>query len=113
MARNLAEEIVLSQRLATLIPPLSIFRCVGYDANRLFFSIQVPTDMRISPTLVDGIETTDWQIQNMDQTVETGFSISSGATLNNFLITATKNSHGLTDGSLRFNTGINYFDARF
>lgn len=107
-----SEELGVCQRYRRNIETLTYLSSVAYGANEIYFWLPLAPSLRVSPTLVLGVETTDWQIITPDFSAQTGFSLSIESTsTKGILIKATKASHGLTSATLKIVTDINVLDA--
>lgn len=109
-------ELLKCQRYFYQINNLKLIRASGIMNNILYFYIKVPVKMRVKPTLLFGTEGVDWDIPYLGITVPSplkGFvlSVSGGYDKDGVLLIATKNSHGMSDGSFRTLTNNNFFSS--
>lgn len=78
-----------------------IARMVFYQSNYIIFHIPTTVTMRADPTFL-GTANTDTIVLTTAASAQTGFSFVATAVPSGVYITATKNSHGLTDAVLLF-----------
>lgn len=110
--KSFADELRLCQRYCYQLDSLLHLVSVAYTANILYFWLPTQVTLRITPSLVLGAESTDWQIITPSIIAQTGFSLSIVSTsVIGVLIAATKISHGLSNASLKILTGNNRLDA--
>jgi hypothetical protein len=111
--KNYGEELALCQRYC--IPLASkVLNFYAYSTNNIWFETDLPSKMRVNPTLIGNIETTNFTIQNYNTNKVNGFSVSSVNMFENQLsLIVLKNAHGLTGNyCLQFVPGVNsYLDA--
>jgi hypothetical protein len=112
-----ADELALCQRYCSFLTNGNLGNRAGCvpTANTIVFGLRVPVPMRATPTLINNVEATNWQVRTVGNTAQSGFSLSLSAytaSLNacDLEITATKSGHGLTDATF-ISTSNFGFDA--
>ena len=107
-----ANELRLCQRYAYPLVAGDSFtvRMTSYNANVILFYLPLPVVLRSSPTII-GTAGTDYYVSATNGTAQSGFTLAAYAVAGGLLLVASKNSHGLTDGSLSIVGPAGGFDS--
>ena len=101
--QDFGQQLAICQRYQIAVD-VSRARSYRFNTDSIWFSIPVPTSLRIRPTIENP---TTLNVRNLTNTYQSGFTfLVDGAGQNNILLRATKNAHGLTDAQLHLNSTI-------